>query len=71
MALNATRPTLQRSVSSSSALQQHHRPFSIAVPARPSPPTPHASVPARNAGLVATICDVIRPDTPCLQEGPI
>ncbi|KAL4751061.1 hypothetical protein BDW72DRAFT_193328 [Aspergillus terricola var. indicus] len=36
MSLNATRPTLQRSLSSSSssALQQHHRPFSIAVPAR-------------------------------------
>ncbi|KAL4813832.1 hypothetical protein BDW67DRAFT_167352 [Aspergillus spinulosporus] len=36
MSLNATRPTLQRSLTSSSgsALQQHHRPYSIAVPAR-------------------------------------
>ncbi|KAL4972934.1 hypothetical protein BDW66DRAFT_143182 [Aspergillus desertorum] len=36
MPLSATRPTLQRSLSSSSGstLQQHHRPFSIAVPAR-------------------------------------
>ncbi|KAL4758934.1 uncharacterized protein BDW70DRAFT_140791 [Aspergillus foveolatus] len=34
MSLNAARPTLQRSLSSSSALQQHHRTFSIAVPAR-------------------------------------
>ncbi|KAL4736974.1 hypothetical protein BDV11DRAFT_172406 [Aspergillus similis] len=44
MSVNAARPTFQRSLSSSSsALQQHHRPFSIAVPARFATQTSNSS----------------------------